>query len=157
MGKEDYLMKLNMFQQEAQKIEDQVNMMNQQIIELRGLQDNLSSLENETEKEFLAPIGRGIYVKSEMKEKQLFVNIGSGIVLRKSHQETREIIERQVSQLDEVKERLLGQLNDISRMVTEVIQEAQAESEEKHEKCEDCECEEGEECGKEDCHCGHKH
>ena len=120
-------MKIGMLQEEDRKIEEQIGMVNGRLIEFQQILDGLEKIEKNNEKEILTGLGKGIYVKSEIKEKELFVNIGNGVVLKKTNKETREIIEKQIMQLDEVKQHLLNEIEKINlqlKFLVDMIQKS---------------------------------
>ncbi len=129
MVKEDYLLRLSMLEQESGKTEEQINLINQQISQLEALKLSLEKFETAKEKDILAPLGKGIFFKSELKEKELFVNIGAGVVVKKKPKETAEIIDRQIKEMNEIKEQLAQNIQRIAMQVQEVVEEAQKEQE----------------------------
>lgn len=119
-----------MLQEEGKRIEEQISLVNGQLLEFEQLLDGLERIEKDKNGEILAGLGKGIYVKSEIKEKELFVNIGNGVVLKKSNSETRKIIEKQIVQLDEVKQHLLNEIEKINlqlHFLVEMIRKSEGE------------------------------
>lgn len=125
MAKEDYLLRLSILDQEARKIQEQIQIVNQQILDLEVLSSSLDSLNNE--KEILANMGRGIFVKSKIQEKELFVNVGSGIVLKKTPEDTKKIIKKQIMQLEEIQKNLVNSVDGINEELQDLIIKAQKE------------------------------
>ncbi len=117
-----------MLEQESNKIEEQISLINQQIEELEILKSSLEKLGETKEKEILASFGKGIFFKSELKEKELFVNIGAGIVVRKKPKQTAEIVQQQVAQLEGIKEILMKNIGDIRLQLEALVEQAQKES-----------------------------
>ena len=132
MAKENYLLKLSILEQEANKIQEQMQLINQQILELESLKTGLEklNLEDKKKNEILAPLGKGIFVKSEIKESDLFVNLGSGIILKKKPKETSEIIEKQVKELENLKIILSDNIAQINFQLQNLVLEAQKEKNE---------------------------
>lgn len=122
MAKEDYLIKLSMMQQEAEKLQEQVGIINQQVAEFEVLKLSLSNIgEN---KEILANLGKGVFVKSEIKDKELFVSIGEGVVVRKNVDEAYKIIDKQIAELGELKKNILHEVEKINSNLQELLEEA---------------------------------
>jgi len=120
-------MRLSMLQQEAGKFEEQVQIVNQQISELEILKTGLENIEKAGD-EILAPIGKGIYIKSKPLEKELFVNVGNGIVLKKKPADARALIDKQVGELNKLKSQLLGEIEQINAELQDLVIEAQKEA-----------------------------
>ena len=128
MAKEEYIFKLSLMQQEAEKMQEQLQIVNQQIQEFEVLKLSLNNLEKEKEKEFLASLGRGIFIKGEIKDKELFVNVGNGVVVRKKPEENCNIIDKQVRELAELKRNLLLELEKVNFQLQELLEEARKEN-----------------------------
>ena len=114
-------------QQEAEKLSEQVQIINQQIAEFEILKLSLDNLDKSKEKEILANLGKGIFVKSRIEDKELFVNVGSGVVVKKKAEEACKIIDKQVSQLGELKRNMLDEIEKINSQLQELIVEARKE------------------------------
>lgn len=127
MEQQEILIKFSALQEEGKRIEEQIQIINQQIGEFQVLMLSLDKIEEKGE--ILAGLGKGVYIKSEVKEKELFVNIGNGVVLKKSNSETKNIIEKQIMQLDEVKQHLLGEIEKINLQLKFLVEMAQKSGE----------------------------
>lgn len=122
MAGEEYIYKFSMMQQEAEKIEEQINAVNQQMQELEKIKTSVENLENEV----LAPLGRGIFFKAEKKEDSLYVNVGENIVVKKSRKDTSELIQQQMMKLAEMKNILLSEIEKINLEMQEIIADIQS-------------------------------
>ncbi len=127
MVNEEYIMKIGMLQEEGKKIEEQLNLFTQQSIELSNLQENLKNFHETKQKEILASFGKGIFFKSDVREKGFFVNVGGGIVLKKSYEETREIISRQIVQIDKIRAELVKEIQKLNSQIVELVEEVRGE------------------------------
>lgn len=123
-NQQEILMQLSMFQQQAEQLEEKINIINQQIVEIENLKSALDKIENNRAGKIFANIGKGIFVDAELKSKELLVNIGNGIVVKKSPKETKEVIDRQVGQLSEIKNQLLEQLEEINLQLQHLVMRA---------------------------------
>ncbi|GEM_PF-1227345 len=130
MGKEEYLMQLSMLEQQAREIQQQVSLVNQKINELAVLKISLEKLHETQEKEFLAPLGEGVFVKAKLEEKELFVNVGSKVVVRKSIKDTKAIIDKQQGQLEEVRTELEGNIELLNKELQKIVNKARKEESE---------------------------
>ncbi len=130
MGKEEYLMQLSMLEQQAREIQQQVSLVNQKINELSVLKISLEKLHETREKEFLAPLGEGVFVKAKLEEKELFVNVGSKIIVRKSIKDTEAIIDKQQGQLEDVRAELEGNIELLNKELQKIVNKARKEESE---------------------------
>ena len=122
---EELLMKLSMLEQQANEQAEQIQAIDNQISELESLKLSLSKMEKSKGKEMLAPLGRGIFIKTEVKEEKLFVNVGSKTLVKKTPKETAEIIDNQIKEMGRVKAHLLGNIEQINQSLSGLINEAQ--------------------------------
>lgn len=132
MGKEEYIMQLSMLEQQAKEVQQQVMMVNQKINEMNVLKLSLDRINHSTEKEFLAPLGEGVFVKAKLEDKELFVNVGAKTVVKKSIKETEGIIDKQVKQLEDLRKELEKGIEKLNTDLENVVNKARKESEEHH-------------------------
>ena len=102
--------RLTFIYQSSKEIEERSNFVDQQMSEIRNLVDELESVESMENKEMLSPLGIGTFLKTEITDKKLFVNVGQGVLVRKTIPETKEILEVQIKKLLTTKEELARQL-----------------------------------------------
>src|SRR3989338_1087208 len=103
MAHEEYLMRLNMLEQRIQKVQEQLMIVEQQRAEISTLSNSLDKIKGKKDKEILAHIGRGIFIKSKIiNNDEIIVDVGSKIFLKKSIDGGKEIIEKQVGELANV-------------------------------------------------------
>ena len=152
----EYLLKMQMIEQEATKLDQQMQIMDQQVQELIAIKASLEAISNTQEKEILASLGKGIFIKAEIKSEDLLVNTGKDIFIKKTPKETMEIIDSQVKKLEAGKEEFTNKIIELQSQMRILIDYMQKEDkDDKEQGCEneDCECEEP--C--EDCSCKHEH
>jgi len=160
MEKQEYLMRMQVIEEEARQIEMQIGMIDQQSNELIQISKSLEQLWiKEENPEFLANLGKGIFVKAKALEKEIFVSIGNGTVVKKTPEEAVEIIMTQLRRASETKSEFMSRINELQIEMQKLAEEAgKDDKSHNEEECscgEECKCEE--ECG-DDCKCKeHKH
>jgi len=128
MEKEEYVQKLSFLQEEIGKLEEQINLINQQLNELETLNFGLEKFKKfKEEKEVLASLGKGIFFSAEIKDNHLLVNVGSGIILKKSPEETAEIIKKQALKLEEMRKSLVSEIEKINEVMRDLIKRYETE------------------------------
>jgi len=147
MEKQEYLMRMGVIEEEAKQIEEQIGMIDQQSNELVQISKSLEQLWlKEENPEFLANLGKGIFIKAKALEKELFVSIGNGTVVKKTAKEAIEIITTQLRRASETKSELMSRINELQNEMQKLVEEAEKEDqrmgEHEHEKCDDPECKE---------------
>ncbi len=109
MENQEEMLKLSLIGKQSQELEEKIGYVSQQIAELEELNTSLSVIEDSKSSDSFSSIGRGIFVKSSIPEKKLFINTGAGVLVKKTPQEAKEIIESQIKNFHELKSRLLAE------------------------------------------------
>ncbi len=120
---QELMFKLSMFEQQIQQIQQQVQAVEQGIVEMNSLNFGLDELVGKEGKEILAPIGRGIFVKSKLISEKLTVDVGGKNFVKKTIPETKKIIEEQIKKLEDVKKDLNDNLEKLGGELMKVMQE----------------------------------
>ena len=64
-------------------------------------------MEKSKENSIISSLGKGLYVKASLEEKNIFVEVGSGVLVKKTPEAAKKIIENQIKRLSEAKLKLL--------------------------------------------------
>lgn len=120
-NQQELLFKLSMFEQQIRQLQEQINAIENGIMELESLGFGLEELKNSEGKEIMAPVGRGIFLKSKIVSEDLLVDIGQRNFVKKSVDETRKMISLQVENLKNVKQELENGLEDIGKEVQKTV------------------------------------
>lgn len=120
---QELMFKLSMFEQQIQQIQQQVQAVEQGIVEMNSLNFGLDELVGKEGKEILAPIGRGIFVKSKLISEKLTVDVGGRNFVKKTIPETKKIIEEQIKKLEDVKKDLNDNLEKLGGELMKVMEE----------------------------------
>ena len=100
-NQQELMFRLSMYEQQAQQLQQQLQMIEQGIVELGSLTLGLDDLNGANGKEILAPIGRGIFVKSKITSEELIVDIGDKKFVTKNIEDTKNLIKGQILKLEE--------------------------------------------------------
>lgn len=122
---QELMFKLSMFEQQMQQLQQQVQAVEQGIVEMNSLNFGLDELVGKQGKEILAPIGRGIFIKSKLSSEELTVDVGGGNFVKKTIPDTKKIIEEQIKRLEDVKKDLNDNLEKVGAELEKVMGEAQ--------------------------------
>ncbi len=132
MDKNDFqeiYFKASYLEKQSQELQQSIDFLEQEIFELENFNKNLSLMANLKEREIIASIGKGVHIKAILPENKnsgpvLFVEIGSGVVVKKTPQETGEIVEKQVNKLREARLSMLQKLqiyqSGLSSLLSEI-------------------------------------
>ncbi len=115
---QEKLFRLSMLEQQARQIEQQLQAIEQQIIEMQLLKMNLDELKKSDDKdEVLASIGGNIFIKTSLQSKELFVDVGAKTVVKKSIDEAKELIDKDISRMTETRNKILEEFNEVAEAI----------------------------------------
>lgn len=116
MEKQQRYIELQLIEQEIRNIQKQLQLVNNQIIELIFIRQSLDELGDvKIDSETLSPIASGIFIKSNIKDKdELIVNVGSNVAVKKTREEVKEMIEKQLNDIKIIQNELLINLQKLS-------------------------------------------
>jgi len=126
-NQEELMYKLKMYEQQITQLQQQLEAIEQAIVEMNSLVLGLNELTGSKEKEILAPIGRGIFVKTKLASEELTVDVGEKTFIKKSIPETKKLVNDQIKKLEEIKKELNENLEEINAELTTTFMEAQGE------------------------------
>ncbi len=120
-------MEFQIIGQRMKQLQQQIVLVNNQLTELAALQQNLVELKDVKENtKVLMPFGNGIYMSAELKcPGELLVNVGSGVVVKKDIDSTKQIIMQQESEMRDVNEQMMTELKLLYERATSLEQELQ--------------------------------
>ena len=122
--KQEELLQLQMLEQEAAQYGEQLKVIEEQKNEMKMLKENLKNLSEHGEAESYAEFGKGIYVKTKLQKGDLLVDVGRKVMVPKSPEEVRKIIDEQVNKFEEVKGEIGKRINQINAKVDFIIKSA---------------------------------
>lgn len=111
------VLEMNILDARFKEMQQQLTLIEQQAAELQVLENNINEiekLEKKKDSESLSQVGQGIFVKSILKDtNEIFVNIGSKIVLKKSPEEAKQFVKKRTDQVMNVRNLVMQELNNM--------------------------------------------
>ncbi|GEM_PF-1981410 len=102
-------LELQDFSLQLKQLQEQLASLEAQIFEMQRTKESIEDLESmRAKKEILIPISNGIYTKAELNSSdKLLVNIGADLMVNKSFEDTKKLINEQIQELG----RIINELN----------------------------------------------
>ncbi len=128
---QELFLKLNFFDQSLKHLQEQLHAVKSGISDLgilnKGLDDikDLFNNKDNAEKEILAPLGRGIFVKAKLTSDDLIVNVGDKNFVKKDVPQTKEILGNQLKKLEEVQKELEEKIEETDKNLNELLSQVQ--------------------------------
>ncbi len=120
---EELMQELEEVNRESADLDEKLKIVDQQLNELKGFLAALEEIGNNKEKEILASLGKGVYIKSSLSDEKLFVEVGSGVLVRKSIPETKEIVEQQTKRLNMIRTQLASENAEINSRMQKLLED----------------------------------
>ena len=114
-----------MMEQEVNQLNQQLQLIEQNIAEMSELKASLDEIG--VKKEIMANLGKRIYIPVEIKEDKLIVDVGKENFVKKSVNETKEIVERESGKLNDGKNEIMERLESLQSEMNRMIMEIQKE------------------------------
>jgi len=127
-NQQELMFKFSMIQQQAEQIQQQLQIVEQNIAEISRINLGLDELIGGEGKEIMAKIGNGIYAKAKLIDEELTVDIGNQNLVKKSILETKEIIDGQIKKLGEVQKELYAGLDNLNKEIMGLMADAERKS-----------------------------
>lgn len=127
-NQQELIMKLSAFEQQIRALQEQLQAVEEAITQTNLLSVGMQELKNAKDKEILAGIGKGIFVKANITSEELIVDVGNKNYVKKSVADTKQLIEEQHTKLENVKADLEKNLEEINSELTKTFMAAQKKS-----------------------------
>jgi prefoldin alpha subunit len=108
-------MELRFIHEQLQKIQAHAEKLDSQVEELSGTVEALKDLP-EKGKDILVPIANGIFLKAKSEDnKELVVNVGSKVTVKKTTQSTVTMLEKQIKDMEQYRQQLVEQFETLAQ------------------------------------------
>lgn len=116
------IVQATILQQQSEETEQNLSFINEQLSELQEFSKQIKFLSESRNNEIFSSIGRGVYAKSSLSDNNLFVNAGSGVLVKKTREETKNIIDSQIEKLNEARIQLMSQMEMFNLQLHEMVE-----------------------------------
>ena len=131
---QELLFKAQFLQKQAEEMGESLQAVDGELADLQKTDTHLEFFITNKEKSSISSIGKGLHVKTNIEGKELFVEVGAGIVVKKSADEARKIIDIQIKKLQEAKSHMMGKLEIYQKTIESVVMEIEKEQHKEHSK-----------------------
>ena len=118
-------MEYQMIDQNIKQLQQQLETADQQIIAIMATVQSLDEYKTLKDgSEILVPLNNGIFTKATLKkEDSLLINVGSSVIVDKSVEDTKKLIEKQKGEMEKIKEQISGNINKLIERATSLEKE----------------------------------
>lgn len=118
-------MEYQMLDAQAKQLQQQVAQVEKGMSDLMETKQNLDELQRSKDGiEVIIPVSNGIFTKAKMgQNKELLVNVGAGVVVNKSFDDAKELLDNQLKELTAYRQQLMQNLQMLAGKATEIALE----------------------------------
>lgn len=114
-------MQLQMYGQQIDQMQKQLKEIEERKKEIKRLQQNISQLNHiEEGKETLFPMANGIFGQAKFTKGKLLVNVGAGVCVEKTPDETVVMLEERTKELDNATKEFVEEFENVSKQAQEL-------------------------------------
>ena len=118
---------INMYQGQLDVLQQQIESVWASIAELASAEDTLNAIGGKENTETLVPIGAGSFLITELKNTdQVIMGLGAGAAAKKDINEAKESISSQKKELEELVNKMTGDVQKITDYIMKKSPEAEA-------------------------------
>ncbi len=119
-ARESYF-ELKMIEEQMKQLQHQIEHLEANIAEFENSIISLNEIRGKENEESFVPLSPGVYVKSKISDtKKLVVNVGAGVAVEKSPEDTIKIIEKQLAEMKQYREQMMKGLQLLSARAEEI-------------------------------------
>ncbi|MDL2246455.1 prefoldin subunit alpha [Methanobrevibacter sp. OttesenSCG-928-K11] len=123
---EEMVNEINMYNQQAELIQQQIEMIRSSLTEVEVLDSTLEDLKEKDSVEAFIPIGAGSFMKGEInKTDEVIMSVGSGVAISKNLEGAKETLSTQKKELEDNLDKMLANLQQVSDILGKLSPQAE--------------------------------
>jgi len=124
---QELMIKAQSLERESQQAEETLKFVDEKIAEMENFSRTLNDFNNSKDNSTLSSLGNGVFARTELKDKELFVNVGAGILVKKTPQQAQETIKSQIKALTEARMQIMARLEQCTSAFMQLMAEMEKE------------------------------
>lgn len=123
---EEIMNELNLYQSQADLIQQQIEAVKASLSELEILENTLQNIKEGEGLEALVPVGAGSFIKAELKNTdEVIMSVGAGVAIKKRFEDASQSINTQKEDLNKALNRMLENLQKLSDIIVKLSPQAE--------------------------------
>lgn len=125
------IQKAQNLERQSKEAEASLQFINQTIAELEDFKVALEDFKNSKPgSEIFSQLGNRVYAKTELKDNNVLVDVGAGVLVKKTPEEARKTVEEQLEKLKQAKVQVTEQLESYAQSFVGLMSELQKKQQE---------------------------
>ncbi len=121
----ELIYKAQAIHKQVEELETHAGLIDHELVDLKRFKNDLDTIEKNPSKQVLSSLGKGVFIKTDIIEKELFVEVGAGYIVKKNSAETRAVIDEQIKKISEARLHNLSKLELYQQALQQLIQNIQ--------------------------------
>lgn len=123
---EELVSQLNMYKQQSEMLQQQVEAVQASIAEVKILENTLDDIKDKDTIETLVPVGAGSFMNAEIKNQdKIIMSVGAGVAIAKNFEEAKKTTAEQKKELENSLDKLFENLQKITDIVAQLSPQAE--------------------------------
>lgn len=123
---EELVNQINLYQNQADLIQQQMEAVRGSIGELEILETTLESIKDGKDLETLVPVGAGSFLAAEIKNtEEIIMSVGAGVAITKKIEDAQETVSTQKEELQKTLEKMAQNLQQLSDIIVKLSPQAE--------------------------------
>lgn len=122
---QELIMKFENVNAQMQELNEQGKIVETQLRELNQFGDSLKAMYENDSDEMLASLGKGVFVKTDIRDKKLFVEVGSGYMVKKTPEAAMDVVKSQIGKLSEMKIQIGERVEVLNEELRKILEKAE--------------------------------
>lgn len=123
---EELVNQLNMYKQQSEMLQQQVEAVQASIAEVKILENTLDDIKDKDTIETLVPVGAGSFMNAEIKNQdKIIMSVGAGVAIAKNFDEAKVTTAEQKKELEDSLDKLFENLQKITDIVAQLSPQAE--------------------------------
>ncbi len=120
------LSQLEVYKSQTEVYQQQIDAVQASLNEIRIFESTLDDIAGKDTVETLVPLGAGSFINAEIKnEGKVIMSLGSGVAVSKTFEEAKETTARQKKELEDTRDKLFKDLQQITDIVAQLSPQAE--------------------------------
>lgn len=117
---------LNMYQQQAELLQQQMEAMQATLGELESLENTVTALKEGEDLKTLIPVGAGSFVNAEIKNTdEIIMSVGAGVAITKTIDDAQKTITSQKEEIREAMGKMSKNIQTLNDMINKITPQAE--------------------------------
>jgi prefoldin alpha subunit len=117
---------LNMYQQQAELLQQQMEAMQVTLGELESLENTVTALKEGENLETLVPVGAGSFINAEIKNtNEIIMSVGAGVAITKNIDDAQKTITSQKEEIKEAMGKMSKNIQTLNDMINKITPQAE--------------------------------